>query len=376
LNENIARLKKINISGFNNEYINEWRARGDKVIGWLCTYVPEELIYAAGALPVRVMADEGTDLGEADAYLHSNLCSFARSCLASELKGKYDGLDGLVGGNTCDAMRRLGDIWRNYLKLPFAHILAIPHKMTDKAVDFYKREIEELKTNLEEFIGKSIPERDLQKAIQMYNQTRALLQKLNELRAQPNPPLSGAEMLSIVKAGMILPREIYNAMLETVLGDLSQNPRPSAPKLRIVISGSILDDPEHIRAIEEMGCWVVAEDLCTGSRYYWDLVDEKLEPMEALARRYIQRIPCARMRPYTGRFNHLVHLAEAFKADGVIYEKIKFCDLYGDDYPMFKAGLEEHRIPHLELEREYGAGSVGQIRTRIEAFLEMLTVNK
>jgi benzoyl-CoA reductase/2-hydroxyglutaryl-CoA dehydratase subunit BcrC/BadD/HgdB len=98
--------------------------------------------------------------------------------------------------------------------------------------------------------------------------------------------------------------------------------------------------------------------------------------MEGLARRYIQRIPCARMRPYTGRFNHLVNLAGAFKADGVIYEKIKFCDLYGDDYPMFKAGLEEHGIPHLELEREYGAGSMGQIRTRIEAFLEMLTINK
>src|SRR3990167_6303404 len=74
-----------------------------------------------------------------------------------------------------------------------------------------------------------------------------------------------------------------------------------------------------------MGCWVVAEDLCTGSRYYWDLVDDALEPMEALARRYIQRIPCARMKPYTGRFNHLVHLAEAFKADGIIYKKIKFC---------------------------------------------------
>jgi bcr-type benzoyl-CoA reductase subunit C len=376
LSKYIAKLEEISTLGSKNEYLRDWQAQGNKVMGWLCTYVPEELIYAAGILPIRVMGDESVDLGEADAYLHSNICSFARSCLALALKKTYNGLDGLIGGNTCDAMRRLGDIWRSYFRPPFVHVLSIPHKISEQSVKFYKKEIEGLKANLEEFIGRSISKQDLQEAIQQYNLTRTYLQKLNGLRVHDSPVLSGAEMLAIVKASMVLPRPACNALLENILADLTQNPPLREPRPRIIISGSVLDNPLYIKAIEDLGCWIVAEDLCTGSRYYWDLVNVSLDPIDALAQRYIGRIPCARMRPYTGRFNHLLHLVESFKADGVIYEKIKFCDLYGDDYPMFKAGLEERQIPHLELEREYGGASMGQIRTRIEAFLEMLTIGK
>jgi len=378
LNQELRAFLEISEAGVENEHLRSWLQEGKRVIGWLCTYVPEEIIYAAGLLPVRIMAEETIDLGEADGYLHPNICSFVRSCLASTLKNRYDFLDGLVSGNTCDAIRRLADVWRSYFPPPFVHILSIPHKISETAIEFYRQELEQLKIKLEEFTGKEISEQDLADSIDLYNRSRDLLKKINGLRVHPQPLVSGAEMLAIVKAGMLLPRPSYNELLERLLTSLPQRSPQEERRPRIVISGSILDQPQYLKEIEDLGCWVVADDLCTGSRYYWDLVEKNNKrPLEALASRYMSRVPCARMRPHIHRLQHLLQLVEAFKADGVIYEKIKFCDLYGDDYPMFKKGLEQRGIPHLELEREYGtAGGMGQARTRIEAFLEMLTSRK
>ena len=127
-----------------NRAVRDWKEKGGKVIGYLCTYVPEELIAAAGLLPLR-MSGCSEELTDADAYLYANTCFFARSCLQTALDGGYDFLDGLVAGNTCDAIRRLYDVFRIHRPFDFLHILGIPRKFSEEAVEFFREEIDRLK---------------------------------------------------------------------------------------------------------------------------------------------------------------------------------------------------------------------------------------
>jgi bzd-type benzoyl-CoA reductase N subunit len=355
-----------------NDYINDWKAKGNKVGGWLCTYVPEEIIHAAGMLPIRILGDS-VNIVDADAYLYTNTCFFARSCLELGLQKGYDFLDALIAGNTCDPVRRLYDVWRHYLPVTTMHIISIPHKVTERAYEFYSNELNAFKEKLEGVIGRQITKECLKESINLYNHSRVLLQELYGLRKEQQPRLSGAETMDIIRAGWRMPRNFYNQALQELLFELKDRPPLPKARARLLISGSLLDRTELIQTIENLNAWVVADELCTGTRYFYYKVDNHIQPMEALAKRYLDRPPCARMRPYTRRVKHIIDLVKEFRVDGVIYEIIKFCELYGHDKPMVREDLEKENIPVLELDLEYGAGSsLGQIKTRVEAFLEML----
>lgn len=172
--------------------IREWHSNGKKIFGWLCTYVPEEILHAGGILPVRITGyDRETELDEGNAYLYNNNCSFSRSCLQMGLTGQYKFLDGVVGGSTCDGARRLFDLWREYIGTPFHHVLTVPRKYTDRAHRLYLEEVELFKRHLEEHLGINITDESLMASIELYNQTRLLLKDLYELRKNPSPPISG-----------------------------------------------------------------------------------------------------------------------------------------------------------------------------------------
>jgi benzoyl-CoA reductase subunit C len=296
-----------------------------------------------------------------------------RNCLESGLQGGYDFLDGMIAGNTCDNIHRLFDVWQNYLNTPFTHILSIPHIVTEESISFFKQELIQLKSHLEQIGEVTITEDSLREAIDLYNYSRQLLRQLYNLRKRVAPPISGAEVLEVINAGMRLPRHQFNMLLEDLLKELEHSSRSLSGGIRLLISGSILDSPEFIHAMEELGALVLTDDLCTGTRYFWDLVDTKHDPLAALASRYLTRAPCSRMRPYRGRLEHLINMVRDFQVDGVVYEVIKFCDLFGFDKAFFRERLSQIGIPFLELDIEYGGGAaIGQIRTRLQAFIEML----
>lgn len=342
---------------------------GKKVIGWVCNYIPEELIHAAGMYPVRVLGGEG-ETAQADAHLYSNICSFVRSCVEEGFKGEYDFLDGLVTASTCDHTRRLFDVWNRYIPLGFTYQIGLPHKVTAASLEYYRNEIAGLKEGLERFGGVTITDDDLRGAIELFNRTRQLLREVYELRRAEHPPISGAEVLDVVLAGMILPRERYHRMLEELLAALAGRAGIQGYKARLMLTGSLLDNSEYLRVIEELGGLVVADSLCTGTRYFWDRVEPDGDPLGALVRAYLTHQPCPRMRPYTARAAHLKEIAQTFHVDGVICEQIKFCDNAGEEYPMVREALAEIGIPSLTLEREYALGGVGQMKTRVQAFLE------
>lgn len=352
--------------------VQQHRRPGQRVIGWLCSYFPEEIAYAAGMYPVRVMGGSG-ETTTADAYLYTNMCSLVRSCLEEGFKGAYDYLDGFVTLNTCDHVRRLYDVWGPSQKTPFSYIIPLPHTISEASLAYFHQELGRFKGALEEAFGVSVTPEALLEAIRVYNRTRSLLQRLDDLRKLDAPPITGAEFLEVAVAGAILPKDLYNDMLEDFLHEVeSRSGIPTDERIRLMLVGSELDDPSYLQMIEDMGGLVVADDLCTGSKYFWNLAEADGDPLLALARRYLTRPECPRMHPARNRLRHLRDMMVSHRVDAVVLEVIKFCNLYGEDYTILRNYLRRMDIPLLQLSREYNLGAVGQMRTRVEAFFERI----
>lgn len=318
---------------------------------------------------------------EADNYLHIHSCTFSRCLFERGMAGQFDFLDGYVSCSTCDGMRHLADNWQQYLKVPLTYIMDIPWNLNERGRLFYLKELQELKRTLEKQFNVQVTEERLRKTIEIYNYTRELLGKLNELRKSQDPPISGAEMMEIHNAAVRMPREIFNEQLSLVLGEVRERQAkssvkvgPSAGKIRIMLSGSIMNNAEFIRGIENMGAVVVADGLCSGSRYGWGTVEtEGPGPEEALSKYYFYKFPCPRMVPGERRYDLVLKMVQEYRVEGVISEVIRFCAPHLYDQFRLRKRLEANNIPVLELDVEYGTGLLGGIKTRVEAFLEMLS---
>jgi len=373
------RFREVNETYPKTADVLDTRRRGGPIIGWLCTYVPEEIIHAAGALPVRITGyGRETELEDGSAYLYVNNCSFSRSCLQMGLRGEYDFLDGVIGGSTCDGSRRLFDLWRHYVGTSFHHVLTIPRKFTPEAQALYHQQVSELKQRLEQFLGTRITDDQLRHSVDVYNETRALLKSLYELRKLDNPPITGAETLEVLTASFRMPKEIFNGYLSELLQELADFKPARNGRARLMVTGSVLTNPEFIRNIESQGALVVADELCTSTRYWSDpvVIRENETPLQAISRRYLTNFPCARMFPSEERFSRILGLADDFRVEGVINQTIRYCVAYAHDLPLLTRRLQEHGIPILPLDVEYGTSGSGQIQTRVQAFLEMLGARK
>jgi benzoyl-CoA reductase subunit C len=377
--QTLGRFRQVNDTFPRTEQILENKRQGNKVFGWLCTYVPEEIIHAGGILPVRVTGySQEMELEDGNAYMYINNCSYSRSCLQMGLRGEYKFLDGMVAGSTCDGARRLYDLWQHYIKTPFHHILTVPRKYTEKAHALYYQQVEQFKERLEEFTGRQITDEKLRHSIDVYNTSRALLKQLYELRKADTPPISGAETMEVLNASFRMPKELFNQWLEQLLDELGKSSVTHQGRARLMVTGSVMNNPEFIRSIEAQGGLVVTDELCTSTRYWSDpvVLKEGQNSVEAISRRYLSNFPCARMVPSDERFNRILNLVKDFKVDGVISQIIRYCVPYAHDLPLLKDRLKGPEIPVLALDVEYGTSGSGQIQTRVQAFLEMLEARK
>lgn len=359
--------------------ILERKSQGKKVFGWLCTYVPEEIIHAAGILPVRITGySQEMELEDGNAYLYIHNCSFSRSCLQLGLRGGYDYLDGVVAGSTCDGARRLFDLWCSYIKPPFNHMLTVPRKFTERAHELYYHQVVQLKQHLEEYLGFKIADDRLLESINLYNESRELLKRLYEFRKLDSPPITGAETMEVLNASFRMPKELFNSQLRLLLDELAASPNRHKARARLMVTGSVMNNPDFIKSIEGQGGLVVADELCTSTRYWTDpvVIRENESPLRAISRRYLDNFPCARMFPSDGRFNRILELAREFRVEGVISQIIRYCIPYAHDLPLLAARLKEQGIPTLALDVEYGTSGSGQIQTRVQAFLEMLEAKR
>ncbi len=360
------------------------KSEGNKVIGYFCCYTPIELITAAGLVPYRIMGDTKEPTTEADIYLDPVFCPYVRTCFDIAMKGRYDFLDGSLWPTSCDNLINIYGIWEYNLKPSYIYQLSIPKVADPLALNFFKRDILDLKKSLEGLIGRGISDKAISQAVDLHNENRALLKQLYESR-KPDPPLlRGSEVTQILVAVMSLPVAEANQLLRSVI-DESRRRRdgPQRKSARLLISGNELDDSTFIELIEDCGANVVADDLCIGTRFFWHDVEKTPDPLDGLVQRYIGNIRCP--RTYRGdpemtrrqemkeRFNHIRDFVHEFNVNGAIIYILKYCDSEEWEAPDLRDYIQEElRLPVLHIEHDYSTVALAPWRTRVQAFVEMM----
>ncbi len=354
-------------------YTRPHEGRG-KAVGFLCSHVPEEILIAAGITPVRLRAPGCTQTTSADAYMSHLNCTYVRSCLEYVLTSRFDFLDGFVLTNGCDHSRRLYDILRETSERPFMHLLSVPRKTGAEAASWFTGEIARFRESVEKALGVEITDEALRGAIDTCNETRSLLRQMYEMRKQEAPPISGADALAVVVAGWSIPRHEYNDLLRRLVEELGASGGITGRRARLMVAGSGgCDDPAYLGIFEDLGGLVVTDSLCFGSRSFWQPVAAGDDPLMELARATLERPHCASMANRVAeRSDFVVQMARQWKADGVVFQWIRYCDLWGGQLLHLRPALEEAGIPLLTVEREYALGGAGQLRTRAQAFLERI----
>jgi len=371
--DSLTRLKAVAVDPAG--YAQQWKEdKGGRVVGTFCSYAPEELILASGALGYRIF---GTDLNisRADAHMQAYCCSLVRGALEEVLAGRLAFLDGVVFPHTCDSIQRLSDIWRMNVKDGFHLDLVGPVKLnTDSAREYMTAALSKFRLELEARLETQINDADIEAAVDVGNRIRSAMQHLYAMRMKTPGSLKGSDMHALAKAAMVMDRSEYMDLIEDLAAHLEQN-GVAADDIgkRVVLSGGLCNMPDVYGAIENAGGTIVADDLCTGSRFFEGTIEKRPSTLAAIADRYAQRNVCpAKHAGIKSRGEHLVRTVKESAADGVIFLYLKFCDPHGFDYPYLKQMLADEKIPCLLYEMEERDTAEGQFQTRCEAFIEML----
>jgi bcr-type benzoyl-CoA reductase subunit C len=347
-----------------------WRARypGHRAMGVLCSYVPEEMLHAAGFTAVRV---RGTDapLRRADAHLQSFTCALCRSALDQVLSGELDELAGTVFAHTCDAMQALADLWRiNAAEASFVTTVMQPVNLGSPAARAYLiAELACFRERLAAFTGQPIDDATLLASIDLHDETRRLVQTLLGCRGR----LSGPYLFSILDAAQVMPRALLNPLLSKLLVQIGDAPeRATGP--RLFLSGAVLDEPLLVELIEELGARVAGDDLCSASRHFLGQVGGRGDPTANLADYFLRRPPCpTKVSPAHDPARYLLDQVRETQAEGVVFTLAKYCEPHAFDQALLRPVLEQAGVPYLVLEMEH-TPSPEALRTRLQAFIELL----
>ena len=360
----------------------ELKKQGAKIMGYLCALTPVEIIAAAGFLPFRIKGDVNEPISKADTEMETIVCPLVRSCFDVSLKGRYEFLDGVVISHACDSICRTYDVWKYTLNLPYSHLINMPHGTDKPSLDFYKAELNTFRRSLARSAGREISDQDLTRTIGLYNRNRAKVRELYELRKSSPPSISGTELAKCLVASVSIPVAEATELIGSVIGEAKRRERALVAKsARLMVVGAQVDNIDFINLVEDSGAWVVADDLCPGAREFSSDVPVTADPVDGIAERYLMEIRCARtFRERTGsyqeyleqRFGHIHRSIRDFKADGVVLYIYKYCDPFGFEVPAMKSYIESKGVPVLYLEDEYSMSTIGRLRTRIQAFLELI----
>jgi predicted CoA-substrate-specific enzyme activase len=352
-----------------------------KKVGYLCTYTPLELINASGAAHLRLFKAGDTDIvASGEQITQSVFCDFTKSVLGAFKEGDplYTSLDKVYTFYTCDCIKKVGEAIGAFFKP--SEVFNTPRlRHKDSSRDFYLSEILHFKDDLEKLTGRPIEAEAVRGHIKEYNKVRTLLRKISDLRKRDNPPLTGKDFLELIKGYYYLPPERLIDLYTEVYNQLSAVPDTGAKRIRLLMAGGIVADGDRrlLDLIEdEMGARVVAEDHCSGLKTIANPIDEDGDPFRALAHAYLDQAPCSRMKPLQDRVDFSSKLADEYAVDGVVYAYLKFCPCYGQIKNEFFRLFQQKDLPLLEIPVDYSKSDIGQIKTRVEAFVEVLKERK
>jgi benzoyl-CoA reductase subunit C len=363
-----------------HEYAKSLQGKGRLLAGYMCTHVPEEILYAAGIIPVRILSAHESQ-AMTRSYIHETYCSFSHDCAYQGLQHNYDYLDLIVHSSSCIHMAEAFNVWVRFagfqqksFLIPFPHIIHTKHA-SGMMVESYG----EFKQFIEKFAKKSITDADIESAIKVYNHTRRLLKRLWEFLRRDNPPIMGPEVAAVTLAAQVMDKQECNQMLEQLIQRLEAEPGKEPSGVRLMVTGGACDDLRIFDLIENLNykASLIFVDSCTATRYFWfEVPEDRPDKLEAIAEGYISRIPCPAKDnvPGTGekkRFRFIRQFIEDYKPDGVVFLYQRFCSPQSMDIVALKPIIDMLGVPWTELELDTTV-PVTQFGTQLEALVEII----
>ncbi len=357
-----------------HEYAKAWKEQNPdkKIVGYMCSYFPEEIFYAAGVLPVRILGSHQPQ-NVTEPYIFGMYCPFSRDVLAQGLLGRYDYIDAVATAYPCMHLGQAFGSWALHVTQKSSSI-DMPNRVQGaQALPFLTGVFEEARRQVEEWVGKKITDEALQDAIDVYNENRALLRQIYEMRKADDVPLTGTECTYITTANLFVDKKVANKLLkETIENELKGRVVKTANDTRLMVVGSENDDIAFLNMVEEFSAVIVIDDHCTMSRYFWNSVVKKTTPIQDLAQRYIDRPACPqRDYPERRRLPYLLERAKDWNVKGVIILQQKFCDPHELDKVAIINWFKKNGIDTLYLELDI-LNPLNPFKIRVEAMLETL----
>lgn len=373
------------IRGAHGERVQEIvdrKAAGDKFVGTFCIYVPEELVLALGAIPMALCGGTSLTIPYAEKKFPRDICPLVKSTLGLALSNTcpYGPIEDLaVGETTCDAKKKSWDILS---KGGDFHVLEVPQKKGLRDRELWHHEVVQFKARLEELTGRILEPEKLAAAVRLMNRKRRALARLNAFRKEANPPVSGLDALVVMQGALLDDTLRFTENLEALNGELGDRVRrgigvASGRSKRIMVSGcpSVMGNWKLHHLIESAGALVVCDETCTGERYFGNLVEETDGGLDAqiaaIAARYL-KIDCSCFSPNDERLESVVRLSREYRVDGVVQYVLQYCHTYNIEAIAVAGALKEAGVPSLKIVTDYSEEDTGQLRIRIDAFLEGL----
>ena len=372
-----------------NELVKQAQADGQLAIGYTCFHVPEAILNVGNCFSVRLRAPKTGSLDIATYYMSNYTCEFSRALVERGIEGGYQFLDAMIGVDACSMMNRAMEHFE-ILKVNekpnfFVTHCDIPYKVTDYTLESYVKQMRlHVLDQLTEKYGVDTSEEAIRKAVAEHNEVCSIISEMSEMRKAENPVITGYEFHVIDLVTYVCPKALILPYLRETLAELKKRkPDKKSPfRARVAIVGSEIDDPSLTALIEGCGALVVSDRYCFGSapgREVIELNDEE-DALTQLCRHVMEVSECARYisdEKVHQRRETADRLAKEFKADGIIYEQMKYCDYWGFERALASHIMhDEYGWPVLSVDRLYNNGNSGQLRTRVQAFVESLEIKR
>lgn len=372
-----------------NELVEQAVQQGKLALGYNCYYIPEALLNLPGCFSSRLRAPNSGSADIASYYMTGRNCPYVRCILERAIEGGYNYLNALFGAEGCAAMERMEEHFALLDPIKnerfFTTIIDPPMKGDQTSLDYYKAQLKlKVVDALHEHYGVDVGEDAMRAAVALHNRISRTITAIGALRKLDNPPITGYEFHVLQLVSQVCPHELILPYLEETLEELkARKPESKFPfRCRVALAGSEIDDPDFTKLIEMCGAMVVADRYCFGSFPSREeiVIEDGESAFDAICRHYHRWNQCARFMSgdkIDQRHAELERLAREYKADGIIYESMKFCEFWSYEKVLASHILQNERgIPCCTIEKEYTLGSVGQLRTRFQAFVESLEIKK
>ena len=372
-----------------NELVLKAVDDGRHAVGYTCFHMPEVLLNLDNCFSVRLRAPRTGSLDISTYYMTSVLCGYTRALVERGIEGGYSFLSALAGGESCTEMNRTLEHFEllNLVKNDkfFVSFIDVPFKVTPHGLKHYENQIQKkVLDRLHENYGTDISDAAIRKAVAEHNEVCRILTEIGDFRKLDNPPITGYEYHVLCLVSYCCPKDLIVDKLRETLEEVKKR-RPNRTKqhrARIVVVGSEIDDLDFTRTVEQSGALIVADRFCFGSfpgRQEIILTDD--EPaLTQVCRQYMEASQCARymsQEKVHGRYEYVDKLAKEFNASGIIYEQMKFCELWGYERALASHVMAElYNYPTVCIDKEYTGNASGQLRTRVQAFVESLEIKE